>query len=184
MSLGCGQKRRDASPAAADDAPPEGPKRRRFARRRRRTGEDVPIAERVFRSLGLSWEHEPRIRRAARSALKDRGAYVRLEPVLEDAVGLAETDEAKIDKMAAQVQAWLADPAQCATLDDIAAALDGAGDGDAPWVDTARAGARRIARAVDGARRGAAASLPGATRWPVRGAFRALRRRAERATEW
>ncbi|KAH8060077.1 hypothetical protein JL722_5034 [Aureococcus anophagefferens] len=54
--------------------------------------EDAAFTERLFRSLGLSWEHEPRIRRAARRALDKRGAtYVRLEPPLEGQAGLSRT---------------------------------------------------------------------------------------------
>ncbi|KAH8094994.1 hypothetical protein JL720_2263 [Aureococcus anophagefferens] len=86
VSLGCGQqKRRKREGRRRGEA--RARVRPRIARFRRADVdglEDAAFTERLFRSLGLSWEHEPRIRRAARRALDKRGAtYVRLEPPLE-----------------------------------------------------------------------------------------------------
>lgn len=151
VSLGCG---RAAEGGAEEDAP-----RKRRRRRRRGAAEPAPRKKKkrrkatgmegLFRRLGLTWDHEPRIQRRAKRALAGRGLYLRVEPPLPFYVGLAETDEKKLDQMKASVQSWLEGPGR-AQVDDVARAL-------APR----RSGAFAVFENLAAARRGAAAGLDG-----------------------
>ena len=142
VSVGCGKQRRvsrasGGQGAASARAHPLGRVARRFGLRRkpatkarprlarifRRDSFDVGFLERLFRAFGLTWEHEQRIRRKARLLLGPR--YVRLEPRFEEHVSLAETNASSIERMEADVQLWLCEPAQVALLEDVADRLTG-----------------------------------------------------------
>ena len=185
VSLGCGQQKRRKREGRrrGKDRARARPRIARFRRADVDGLEDAAFTERLFRSLGLSWEHEPRIRRAARRALDKRGAtYVRLEPPLDEAVSLAETDAAKIEAMKRGVADWVAAPEQARVLDDVARLLSEEQAG------LAGALARSVS-ALDGAARGARGAVatlpdsvgrvtalfeprkPEATRWPKATAF-------------
>jgi hypothetical protein len=185
VSLGCGQQKRRKREGRrrGKDRARARPRIARFRRADVDGLEDAAFTERLFRSLGLSWEHEPRIRRAARRALDKRGAtYVRLEPPLDEAVSLAETDAAKIEAMKRGVADWVAAPEQARVLDDVARLLSEEQAGLA-------AALARTVSALDGAARGARGAVatlpdsvgrvtalfeprkPEATRWPKATAF-------------
>ena len=81
--------------------------------------------ERWFRRVGLTWDHEPRIRRRARLALQRRKAqYFRVEPPLAAAVSLSETDTSKLESMDANVKEWLTSPVVAGRLDEIGRSLE------------------------------------------------------------
>ena len=92
FSLGCGQTKRERRAERREE-------RRWFRRRKsKKPREELSGTERWFRRVGLTWDHEPRIRRRARLALQRRKAqYFRVEPPLASAVSLSRTDTSKLE---------------------------------------------------------------------------------------
>jgi predicted acylesterase/phospholipase RssA len=119
VSLGCGQTKRERRAERREE-------RRWFRRRsKKKPREELSGTERWFRRVGLTWDHEPRIRRRARLALQRRKAqYFRVEPPLASAVSLSETDTSKLESMDANVKEWLTSPVVAGRLDEIGRSLE------------------------------------------------------------
>jgi len=122
VSLGCGQTRKEKRAERREE-------RRWFRRKRRgpykKRNEALSGTERLFMKFGLTWDHEPRIRRRARLALQRRKAqYFRVEPPLSSSVSLSESDPSKLDAMDATVKEWLESPVVAGRLDEIGRSLD------------------------------------------------------------
>ncbi|KAK7248120.1 calcium-independent phospholipase [Aureococcus anophagefferens] len=156
---------------------------------------DSPFRPRAFavaarETEGGALEPTSRASAARRArALDKRGAtYVRLEPPLEEAVSLAETDAAKIEAMKRGVADWVAAPEQARVLDDVArllseeqAGLAAALARTASASDAAARARARVATLPDSVGRVTALfepRKPEATRWPKATAFIRSRRNA------